>query len=63
MDEPGEYVVQLVVNDGKADSVPDTVTVYTINSIPTAYAGPRACMRGDWWGSMAADPATSMGTR
>ncbi len=36
----GTYVVQLVVNDGTADSAPDTVTISTLNSEPTANAGP-----------------------
>jgi len=38
IDVPGEYVVQLVVNDGTHDSEPDTVTV-SINSRPVADAG------------------------
>jgi len=37
--QPGEYVAQLVVNDGKVDSDPDTVTVSTENSKPVANAG------------------------
>jgi hypothetical protein len=40
VDLQGEYVVQLVVNDGLVDSVPDTVTVSTSNSPPVANAGP-----------------------
>ncbi len=40
VDKPGDYVVQLVVNDGEVDSAPDTVAINTINSPPTAYAGP-----------------------
>jgi len=35
----GTYVAQLIVNDGSADSTPDTVTVSTENSRPTADAG------------------------
>ena len=40
MDRPGTYVVQLIVNDGKLDSDPDTVTLSTQNSKPVANAGP-----------------------
>ena len=39
-DLPGSYEAQLVVNDGKADSKPDTVLVTTQNSAPVADAGP-----------------------
>ena len=39
-DLPGEYVAELVVNDGTCDSEPDTVTVSTINTCPVADAGP-----------------------
>ena len=39
IDKPGTYVVQLVVNDGIADSAPDTVTITTVNSPPGADAG------------------------
>ncbi len=39
-DEPGVYVVQLIVNDGTVDSAPDTVTITTENSAPVADAGP-----------------------
>ncbi len=39
-DLPGRYVVQLVVNDGLVDSVPDTVQIDTRNSRPVAVAGP-----------------------
>jgi len=40
-DRDGEYRVQLVVNDGFVDSVPDVVVVIasTINIAPTAHAG------------------------
>ncbi|MFZ1829047.1 MAG: PKD domain-containing protein, partial [Candidatus Competibacteraceae bacterium] len=38
--QPGEYVAQLIVNDGKVNSDPDTVTVSTENSKPVADAGP-----------------------
>jgi hypothetical protein len=39
-DLPGTYVVQLIVNDGNVPSVPDTATVSTVNSAPSANAGP-----------------------
>lgn len=39
-DKPGDYGAELVVNDGQANSVPDTVTVSTLNSRPVANAGP-----------------------
>ena len=39
VDRPGTYVVQLIVNDGKVNSPPDTVTITTVNSRPTANAG------------------------
>jgi hypothetical protein len=37
---PGTYRLQLVVNDGVADSAPDTVEITTQNSPPKANAGP-----------------------
>lgn len=40
VDKEGTYVVQLIVNDGKEDSAPDTVTISTENAPPTANAGP-----------------------
>lgn len=40
VDQPGTYVVQLLVNDGIADSAPDTVTITTGNTPPVADAGP-----------------------
>ena len=40
IDAAGSYVVQLVVNDGKVNSAPDTVTISTSNSKPVANAGP-----------------------
>ncbi len=40
VDVAGAYIVQLVVNDGALASLPDTVTVSTINSAPVANAGP-----------------------
>ena len=38
-DVAGNYVVQLIVNDGTVDSAPDTVTISTENSVPVANAG------------------------
>ena len=39
-DAPGDYVIQLIVNDGTVNSTPDTVTISTTNSTPVAKAGP-----------------------
>ena len=39
-DQPGTYLVQLVVHDGAIGSAPDAVTITTTNSVPTAAAGP-----------------------
>ncbi|MBI1317628.1 MAG: PKD domain-containing protein [Candidatus Hydrogenedens sp.] len=39
IDALGDFVVRLVVNDGETDSAPDTVTISTQNSVPTANAG------------------------
>ncbi len=39
-DKAGAYVAQLIVNDGKVSSAPDTVTISTENSKPVANAGP-----------------------
>jgi RHS repeat-associated protein len=39
VDRFGSYVLQLIVNDGTADSAADTVTITTENSPPTADAG------------------------
>ena len=39
IDAGGDYVVQLIVNDGLEDSAPDTVLISTINSLPVARAG------------------------
>ncbi len=38
-DRPGDYVVQLVVNDGQVDGLPDTALVSTSNTAPLANAG------------------------
>jgi RHS repeat-associated protein len=35
----GNYVAQLIVNDGAENSAPDTVTISTLNSAPVAHAG------------------------
>jgi len=40
VDAPGSYVAELIVNDGSADSAPDTVQIDTQNSAPVANAGP-----------------------
>src|SRR5439155_1350754 len=40
VDLPGRYTIQLIVNDGFANSLPDTVLIDTQNSPPTANAGP-----------------------
>src|SRR5204863_3660766 len=40
VDRHGDYVVQLIVNDGHVDSAPDTVVISTTNSKPVANAGP-----------------------
>ncbi len=39
-DTPGTYIVQLIVNDGEADSQPDAITISTENQPPIADAGP-----------------------
>lgn len=44
IDVPGNFVVELVVNDGKVDSDPETVQVSTLNSAPVARAGPDQSM-------------------
>ena len=40
VDVAGTYTVQLIVNDGRVDSQPDTVRIDTLNSPPVADAGP-----------------------
>jgi hypothetical protein len=42
IDQPGGYVVRLVVHDGTSASAPDTVVVSTVNSAPVAN-GIRPC--------------------
>ena len=39
-DVAGSYIVSLVVNDGTVDSLPDTVSISTVNVAPIADAGP-----------------------
>ena len=39
-DRRGIYMVQLIVNDGKTNSTPDTVAITTTNTLPVAKAGP-----------------------
>lgn len=45
IDAAGEYVAQLIVNDGTVDSAPDTVVVTTRNTPPVADAGPNQFVR------------------
>jgi hypothetical protein len=40
VDRPGNYTINLVVNDGTVSSAPDSVTISTSNSAPVANAGP-----------------------
>jgi hypothetical protein len=40
VDVSGTFVAELIVNDGKVDSTPDTVTINWENSPPVANAGP-----------------------
>jgi PKD domain len=48
VDRPGDYVAQLIVNDGIADSAPDTLTLTTTNRRPTACITPvPTANRGD----------------
>ena len=44
-DRNGEYVAQLIVNDGTVNSAPDTVLISTVNSVPVANAGPDQTVR------------------
>lgn len=44
-DLAGNYVAQLIVNDGFLNSAPSTVTISTINSIPVANAGPNQVVK------------------
>ncbi len=44
-DANGDYVVQLIVNDGLESSAGDTVLISTINSAPVANAGPDQAVR------------------
>ena len=39
IDEPGTYVVILIVNDGTVDSDPDTIVISTENTTPVSNAG------------------------
>ena len=39
-DVPGDYIAQVIVNDGIVDSPPDTVTITAENIVPVADAGP-----------------------
>jgi len=40
VDRPGSYSAQLIVSDGSASSLADTMTVATVNTAPEANAGP-----------------------
>ncbi|WP_181416918.1 PKD domain-containing protein, partial [Nitrospira lenta] len=40
VDRDGDYIVQLIVNDGILDSAPDTATISSNNVAPVANAGP-----------------------
>ncbi|EXI66571.1 MAG: Cell wall-associated polypeptide CWBP200 [Candidatus Accumulibacter adjunctus] len=44
-DKPGQYLIQLIVSDGKLNSLPDTVIISTENSRPIANAGPDQSVR------------------
>jgi outer membrane usher protein FimD/PapC len=35
VDRPGTYMVQITVNDDQMDSLPDRVTIHTVNPIAT----------------------------
>jgi hypothetical protein len=49
IDVPGDYVAELIVHDGTCESELDVVTISTINSCPTASAGPDEMARvGEW---------------
>ncbi|MCC6144075.1 MAG: PKD domain-containing protein, partial [Candidatus Hydrogenedentes bacterium] len=39
VDAFGQFIIQLIVNDGQTDSAPDTVVVTVVNRQPTAVAG------------------------
>ena len=40
VDLAGNYVAQLIVNDGTVNSAPNTVNITTVNVAPVANAGP-----------------------
>ncbi|WP_444994127.1 PKD domain-containing protein [Aliikangiella sp. IMCC44359] len=40
IDVAGDYIIQLIVNDGQLESQPDTVMISTFNMRPVAEAGP-----------------------
>ena len=47
VDARGTWIAELIVNDGKVDSFPDTVAISTINSVPVANAaGPQTVVVG-----------------
>ena len=57
IDQPGTYVVQLVVSDATLDSAPDFVTVSTVNSPPVA--NPGASREVHWNTTVALDGSAS----
>lgn len=46
VDKAGQYVAQLIVNDGLASSAPATVMISTANTAPVANAGPNQTVGG-----------------
>jgi RHS repeat-associated protein len=46
VDQPGDYVIQLIVNDGYSNSSAATVLISTIHSTPVANAGPPQTVLG-----------------
>ena len=47
VDARGTWIAELIVNDGKVDSLPDTVAISTVNSAPVANAaGPQTVVVG-----------------
>lgn len=48
IDQPGTYVAQLIVSDGRAASAPDTVAISTTNSTPVASISAPSTVK---WGS------------
>ena len=59
-DVPGQYAARLTVNDGTLTSAPDMVVVSTLNSAPTADAGPDQTRP---WARRCNCPVTARATR